>query len=233
MNSAEKCGLILVAGGSGNRFQSFKQFEIVNGKPVYRWSLETFFAQPFSGNAVVVVPEDWLEEIQVQVSFYGEKNKRIKVVRGGSSRQASATAGFEALMSFLEPSPWVMVHDAARPCASAELFARLWDARGDVQGVIPGLPVRDTIKLTQKVRDRVLVSETPSRADLYAIQTPQLFPAAILKDAYEKFATFDAADDATLVEKLGHEVIVVPGQYDNLKITFREDLDSVSCRLRQ
>ena len=236
--------MVLVAGGSGNRFQSLKQFEIINGKPTYLWFLETFLTWPHCGSIVVVVPLEWEVEITSQVYKYQPtKDKNIKVVRGGSSRQASATAGFQALVTFPNANPWVMIHDAARPCASLELIGRIWDSRQGISGggqtdrqlggVIPGLPVRETIKKTQRVNDRLVVCDTPQRNELYTIQTPQLFDAKILGEAYGKFPDFDAADDSTLVENLGFEVIVVPGEYDNLKITFREDIERVSSRLRQ
>lgn len=239
------CDLILVAGGSGERFSAPsserialseivpKQFEVVHGKSVYLWSLETFFSWEHAGKAIVVVPERWSSEISEQVSklSLGDRLSRIQVVTGGSSRQISASLGMTALQSSTENS-WVMVHDAARPCLTHSLLDRLWAARDasfenqEFAGVIPGLPLNDTLK---RVKDFV-VQETLPREQLFSVQTPQLFKTAILAEAYGDGGTF--TDDSALLENRGFKIVVVPGEYDNLKITLREDLHLVSNWLR-
>ena len=121
----------------------------------------------------------------------------------------------------VEPVGLVVVHDAARPLAGVHLFQRVVAAvRAGADGAVPGLPVPDTIKRVDPSGRRVV--ETPDRAALRAIQTPQAFSAAVLRRAHA--AGGDATDDAALVEALGATVVVVDGDPSNLKITGPDDL---------
>ncbi len=120
----------------------------------------------------------------------------------------------------------VVVHDAARPLAPPELFAAVLDALGaeDVDGVVPGLPPSDTIKVVDGAMN---VTSTLDRTTLVAVQTPQAFRAASLRAAHARSGTGlggAATDDAMLVEASGGRVRVVPGHADNLKITTPDDL---------
>jgi 2-C-methyl-D-erythritol 4-phosphate cytidylyltransferase len=113
----------------------------------------------------------------------------------------------------------VVVHDAARPLASAELFhAVIGAVRDGADGAVPGLAVADTLKRVDDVR----VTATVDRVGLVAVQTPQAFAAATLRAAHATGA--DATDDAALVEEIGGTVVVVPGDPRNLKVTGPADL---------
>jgi len=114
----------------------------------------------------------------------------------------------------------ICVHDAARPFASHELFSTVIEAiRAGADGAVPGVAVSDTIK---RVDADGRVVETPPRAALVAVQTPQAFRAAVLRQAHAH--ADDATDDAALVEQLGARVMVVEGEPTNRKITDRQDL---------
>jgi 2-C-methyl-D-erythritol 4-phosphate cytidylyltransferase len=235
----ETCDIILVAGGSSSRFKGGlpKQFEPVNGRPLYLWSLDTFLNWELVGSVVVVVPEEWVDPVRQSFKIL-DGGAGIQVVKGGSSRQTSATLGLEALER-VSSNSWVMIHDAARPCLSDELLGRIWDARsldlgaGDIGGVIPGLPANETVKLVEHRERASIVLETLPRANLMIIQTPQLLKREILKEAYRDLQGLDAVDDACLVEKRGFKIVVVDGDYDNVKVTFSEDIDRVSSWLRK
>ncbi len=147
-------------------------------------------------------------------------------VPGGDRRRDSVLAGIRALPPDADA---VLIHDAARPLATPELVRRVAAriVRGDVDGVVPAVPVRDTIKEVEA--DRVVA--TLERSRLVAAQTPQAFTIAALRRAHAVDPS-DATDDATLIERCGGTVAVVEGEVANLKITFPEDLILAEMLLR-
>jgi 2-C-methyl-D-erythritol 4-phosphate cytidylyltransferase len=159
---------------------------------------------------VLVVPADRLADSDVHAGA-------DLVVAGGASRSESVRAGLAVVPDDAEV---ILVHDAARPFASAELFRAVVAAvRSGHAGAVPGVPVLDTIK---RVADGV-VATTLDRSELVAVQTPQAFRADALRLAH---ASGDAAtDDAALLEQAGFEVVVVEGELSNRKLTDAGDLD--------
>ncbi len=215
---------IVVAGGSGRRFGRHKQFVSLGGRPVLEWAIEA--CRPSSAGVVLVLPIE-LEHLDP----YGADI----VVRGGATRAESVRSGLAAVPDAAEV---IVVHDAARPLATRQLFDAVIDAvidtvdadadayagarAGAVDGAVPGLPLRDTIKAVDGAGD---VTHTLDRRTLVAVQTPQAFRAGVLRRAHAQ-AGPDATDDAVLVEAIGGRVRVVTGEPDNLKITEQEDLDA-------
>lgn len=233
---SSRCDVVLVAGGSGSRYKSEvpKQFEIVNGQPLYLWALNSLLNWEESGRVVIVVPSPWVEPVCESFKDLPSAH-RVIVVEGGASRQESAHRGVLALE---KGSDWVMIHDAARPAITTEFIQRIWEARrialtsAEVAGVIPGVLARETIKEVEPKLHHSVVIETLKRDNLRIIQTPQLLKREILLQAYDKFEGWAAVDDASLIEKLGYKVVVVDGDYDNIKVTFAEDKNRVSDWLR-
>jgi 2-C-methyl-D-erythritol 4-phosphate cytidylyltransferase len=215
---------IVVAGGSGRRFGSMKQFEDLGGRRVIDHAVAR--AALCSDAVVVVVPVDDLSDEVDRMSIHQDSSTEVIVVAGGPTRTASVRQGLHAVGA---EADIVLVHDAARPFASIALFESVIHAvRSGADGAIPGLPMVDTVKVIE-VRDvdRIgavapLVVSTPDRATLVSVQTPQGFRADILRRAYE--TELDSTDDAALVEGIGGTVVVVPGEADNRKITHIEDL---------
>ena len=190
-----------MGGGSGLRFGASKQFELIGDVRVIDRSVAV--ARQASHGVVVVVPP--------------EDADREGAIAGGATRSESVRAG---LASVPAAATIICVHDAARPLASIELYQRAIDAvRNGADAAIPGVAVSDTIKV---VADAVVVS-TLDRASLVAVQTPQAFRAAVLREAHETGA--EATDDAALVEGLGGMVVVVDGEIANRKITVPDDLE--------
>lgn len=146
-------------------------------------------------------------------------------IDGGARRQDSVARGLAAVP---EEAEFVLVHDAARPLAGPEIVRAVIDRlrHADVDGVVPALPVRDTVK---RVAGNHVI-ETVDRTELVAVQTPQGFRAAVLREAHRTIAA-DATDDAQLVEMAGGRVVTVPGSVRNLKITFASDLDVAEALL--
>jgi 2-C-methyl-D-erythritol 4-phosphate cytidylyltransferase len=208
---------IVVAGGSGRRFGSLKQFEELGGRRVLDLSVDV--ARQCSDGVVVVVP--------------AEDAEREGGVAGGPTRTASVRNGLAAVPA---DASVILVHDAARPFASPSLYRSVIGAvLAGADGAVPGLPVTDTVKTIEVVESTSLelsgddvpavvprVTATPDRATLVAVQTPQAFRADVLRRAY--VPEIDGTDDASLVELIGGTVVVVPGELDNRKITVPEDL---------
>jgi 2-C-methyl-D-erythritol 4-phosphate cytidylyltransferase len=193
---------IVVGGGSGRRFGGAKQFERLGGKRVIDLARDA--AAAASAGVVVVVPSD-LAEIE-------------RCVAGGETRSASVRAGLAAVP---DEATIICVHDAARPFATPALFRSVVAAvAGGADAAVPGIPVADAIKIVDGQR---VVVDTPDRESLVAVQTPQAFRAGVLRAVHAP--GWEGTDDASLVERRGGTVVVVPGEPDNRKLTHPEDLD--------
>ena len=201
---------IVVAAGSGRRFGSEKQYEALGGRRVIDVACDT--ARAASDGVVVVLPS-----AAAAADWVAPDPARERAVAGGATRSESVRAGLAAVP---DDAAVICVHDAARPLATGELFARVVDAvRGGATGAVPGIAVADTIKV---VDPQGTVTATPDRSSLVAVQTPQAFVAAALRQAHRRGG--DGTDDAALVERAGGRVVVVAGEPWNRKITEPEDL---------
>lgn len=197
---------IVVAAGTGSRFGGPipKQFVLVAGKRVLDWSVQT--AAAVSAGVVIVLPSEGEFEAS-SIEPLGDLEAEIRMVPGGASRSESVRCG---LTHVPDDADVVLVHDAARPLASRDLFARVVAAvREGADGVVPAVPVIDTL--------RHVDGHPVDRADLLAVQTPQGFSRSALTQAH---AGDDVAtDDATLVTTAGGQVVTVAGERWNLKVT--------------
>lgn len=194
---------VVVAAGAASRFGSAKQFAMLTGRPVYEHAVDTALAS--CEGVVLVVPAESLDVVS-------RARPDAVVVAGGDSRSASVRCGLAALP---EEAKVILVHDAARPLATPDLFERVVAAvRGGSPAVAPAVPLADTIR---HVDGGVI-----SRDTLRAVQTPQGFDPSVIRHAHSRCA--EATDDATLVESMGVAVTLVPGEADNLKLTTPADL---------
>ena len=193
---------IVVAAGSGSRYGGPKQLELLDGRRLVDLAIE----QPrhVADGVVLVVPPDRLDAQWPDVDA---------IVAGGATRSDSVRAGLAAVPAEADV---VVVHDAARPGAPRALFDEVVAAvAGDgAEAAVPGLPVADTL--------RHLDGEPLDRDRVVAVQTPQAFRADALRTAHR--GAPQATDDATLVERTGGRVVVVPGSPQAMKVTTREDL---------
>ena len=205
---------VVVAAGRGARFGRPKQYEMVAGRRLLDWALAA--ARSVSDGVVLVVG-----------AGRGVEDEPLAdaTVIGGDTRSASVRAGLSAVPAGTDV---VVVHDAARPCASPDLFRAVVAAvAGGADAAVPGLPVVDTIK---RVDCEGVVVETLDRSALVAVQTPQAFAGARLRDAHS--SGDDATDDAALVEAAGGRVVVVAGEVANAKVTEPGDLAAAEAHLR-
>jgi 2-C-methyl-D-erythritol 4-phosphate cytidylyltransferase len=202
---------VVVAAGRGTRFGGPKQFAPLGERTVAAESVER--ARSVADYVVLVVP----------AGYRGDGEGADVVVEGGPSRAESVRCG----LAEAPEADVVVVHDAARPRASAALFRAVVAAVADgADGAVPGLAVTDTLKRVVE-RDGVLeVVGTEPRDGLVSVQTPQAFAAATLRRAHASGA--EATDDAALVEALGGRVVVVAGDPANVKITEPADLAALT-----
>ncbi|MFD2615241.1 2-C-methyl-D-erythritol 4-phosphate cytidylyltransferase [Paenibacillus gansuensis] len=215
-----KLGVVIVAAGRGSRMktQESKQYLLLQGKPVIVHTLEVFEASPEVDEIVLVVGEQDVDRCKGYVAQYGI-GKVISVTAGGSERQHSVYRGLECLST-----EWVMVHDGVRPFVKREDLIRCLDGARETGAAVLAVPVKDTIKV---VGDNGVITATPDRRSLWAIQTPQAFRRLELLKAHESAESegFLGTDDAMLAERAGMQVRVVEGDYTNIKLTTPEDLD--------
>ncbi|HVA06181.1 MAG TPA: 2-C-methyl-D-erythritol 4-phosphate cytidylyltransferase [Acidimicrobiales bacterium] len=198
---------IVVAAGAGQRFGQRKQFALLSGHPVVAWAVNA--CRRCSAGVVLVVPPGTDTEARHGADI---------AVEGGPTRSDSVRRGLAQVPPEAEV---IIVHDAARPLASDELFHAVIAAVTEegVAGAVPGLAVSDTIK---QVDGAMQVIATLHRDSLVAVQTPQAFRADDLRRAHA--GAGEATDDAALVEASGATVRIVPGDAGNLKITTPADL---------
>lgn len=212
---------LIVAGGTGDRFGRVagKQLASVMGVPVLSHTVAAFEAADSIDEIVVVVHPDRVVEYAEAVS---ESEKVTGIVAGGDSRQASVMAGLEVLPP---DSDIVVIHDGARPLIEPALVDEAVRAvvDSDLDGVVVGHPSYDTVK---KVGDDGVIAATLERSELWVAQTPQVFRASVLREAYAAAARegFIGTDDSSLVERFGGSVAMLLGPRDNLKLTVPEDL---------
>ncbi len=200
-----------------------KAFADLGGAPVIVQCLKMLAKTGVVDFAVVVFAPAEVDAGKALLIKYQEEyfpKLGFTVVAGGKERQDSV---MNALAAVPAATDYIAVHDGARPFAGREVFARTLAAARAHGAAIAAVPVKNTIKV---VDAGGVVVATPERSTLQAVQTPQIFTAKLLKDAYNHLAQHPAAvtDDASVVELLGHKVVVALGRYENIKITTPEDL---------
>jgi 2-C-methyl-D-erythritol 4-phosphate cytidylyltransferase len=187
-------------------------------------SLERLDASEWVDAVVVAVPPDW-EEAAIVLAEELVASKVAAVVAGGVTRSESVRA---ALAEVPDSALVVIVHDAARPLVDDAVIGRVLAPLAEgVDGVVPGLPLVDTVKRVE----RGFVAETVDRSALVAVQTPQAFTATALRAAYRGDGRIDETDCASLVEAQGGRIRVVEGDVRLLKITTPADLALVESWL--
>jgi 2-C-methyl-D-erythritol 4-phosphate cytidylyltransferase len=223
---------IVVAGGSGERLgrEGGKQLAVVAGLPVLSWTLKALAEQPEIDLIVVVThPERVVDYREVAIDPLG-LSTGVVFAAGGESRQASVAAGLAAVPDSVEV---VIVQDGARPLLTSALVGKSLAAlRADpgAAGVVVGHCAVDTLKIVEGAA----VVSTPDRSRFWAVQTPQVFWAAALRQAYARASAegFLGTDDSSLVERDGGRVVLVEGPRDNIKVTVPEDIVLVEAVLR-
>ncbi|EQK46593.1 2-C-methyl-D-erythritol 4-phosphate cytidylyltransferase [[Clostridium] bifermentans ATCC 638] len=215
-------GVVIVAAGTGSRMKKDinKQFIKLKNKEIVAHTIEKFYNSENIDDIVVVIREDEEEYFNKNIKEkYGFTN--IKVAHGGNERQDSVFNGIKMLKKECEV---VLIHDGARPFVTEDIIKRSINKANEHNAIVVGVKVKDTIKV---VSDNGNIIDTPNRSYLWAVQTPQVFKYDIIKKAYEDAYNnnYYGTDDAMLVERIGYNVKMIEGSYNNIKITTQEDLE--------
>jgi 2-C-methyl-D-erythritol 4-phosphate cytidylyltransferase len=212
--------VVVAAGGVGRRLggRTPKQFLRLGRRSILATTVGHFMRHPAIGAVVVAAPAaDLVQTRRALAAVRGRA--RLQVVTGGADRQESVWLGMQAAP---DEAAVILVHDAVRPFVTRALIDRVVAAARANGAAICALPIAETVK---RVRDGV-VETTIDRSALWAVQTPQAFRTALLREAHEKARrdAFVGTDESMLVERLGHSVTVVRGLPENVKITTPDDL---------
>jgi 2-C-methyl-D-erythritol 4-phosphate cytidylyltransferase len=211
---------IITAAGKSTRFDDKnykKPFAMLGGRAVWLHSIDRFQNHRGVKQTIITVApedrEDFDRKFGANVAIMG-----VDVVEGGEHRTDSIQRALERVKSDID---FVAVHDAARPCIADKWIEQVFEAAERTGAAILAAPVAETLK---RVDGKKLITATVDRASLWTAQTPQVFRRSLLIEAYAKRGKDAATDDAQLVERLGHPVMVVACSAMNLKITTRDDL---------
>lgn len=221
-----KFAAVLPAGGLGKRMGGNipKQLLVLGGKPVYRYSLETFLSMDEIAEVVMAVPADWKDHFEKDFS-----HPKLKIVVGGAERWQSVENGVNALTSNAE---FVLVHDVARPFISKEIILDVCKTLVEKGSCLVAKPAVDTIKIAKDG----CVQQTIDRNTVWMAQTPQAVSIALLKKLYGRIAAeplnFTPTDEASILEYFGESVYIVKGNNLNDKLTTPEDFEIFASRTR-
>jgi 2-C-methyl-D-erythritol 4-phosphate cytidylyltransferase len=228
-----KVVVIIPAAGLGTRMaaqsgaragQPAKQFAEVAGKPILLHTLEKFSALPEVTDIYIAVRES--ESGRLREFLSGQKLRpKMHVVVGGDHRQESVANALRELRA--ADDDVVLVHDAVRPFVDGDIIRKVIESATAQGAAIAGLPAVDTIKQVDRTANGAIITSTIPRERVVMAQTPQGFRYEVIKRAFDEAAQdgFVGTDEASLVERSGHQVAVVMGSARNIKITTPSDLE--------
>ena len=220
MGGPMKAGAVIVAAGKGRRFmeERKKQFLPLAGKPILVHTIDKFEACPLIRSIHLVVGPEDVDYCSREIVERYHYRKVSHILPGGPQRQDSVKNGMTGLSEGI-----VVIHDGVRPFVTRQMIEESIHATIRFQAVVFAVPPKDTLKMA---RPDGTVLETLDRESIWQIQTPQTFQTEVMQEALRRATEdrFIGTDDASLVERLGVKVHILPGTYSNIKITTREDL---------
>lgn len=207
---------VLVAGGSGSRMKSDvpKQFMLLKNKPLLVYTIESFLKADAEVNIILVLPEQHLQTGKEIISKFFLKNNII-ITSGGATRFHSVKNG---LMQIQEDGI-VFVHDAVRSMVSIDLIKRSLHEVLVKKAIIPAITSKDSVRIIEGEKNKSI-----SRDTVMLVQTPQTFYSADLKKAFEVEYNASFTDEASVMEASGHQIYIIAGDENNIKITHPIDL---------
>jgi len=228
-----KVTAIVPAAGLGKRFgpEGHKPFRMLGDKPLVVWVFE---ALESVDDIAEIIPVFKKEDLTLGCDLL-EKFKFTKIKRiapGGKERQDSVFSGLNLAG---KSTGLALIHDGVRPLIEKHIIEESIRQLRKVDGVVVGVPLKDTIKEVRSLEKEIIIKKTLDRKSLWAIQTPQVFKYPALMKAYKKALAegFYSTDDSAIVERYGGKVKVIRGSYSNIKITTPEDLDIAELLLRK
>ncbi len=218
------CAALIVAAGRGQRFGGAgpKQYASLNGEPLLRRTLHAFADHPRIGKVLVAIHPADAEAFAGAVGSLD-----VQSVNGGATRQDSVLKGLEYLAA--DAPDLVLIHDGVRPVVAASLIDTVIDGLNVADGAVPVVPVVDTLKKVNGMQ----VDATVPRDSLVRAQTPQGFRFPAILSAHRRYAGNSLTDDAAVMERAGHRVIIVPGYNANVKVTTMDDLARLTAALSE
>ncbi len=220
-----KTAALIMAGGSGERFAADdagraepKQLTTLAGRAMVAWSVDSHANSVRVGLIVIALPAGLEKDVRAVLSPAALAKVHAFVV-GGATRQESV---FNALRALPEDVTHVLIHDAARPCASPELVERVLDALLSHDAVVPAVAATDTLVRDYQGRVDAIID----RVHVAGVQTPQAFRSNLIVRAHREARArgFHSSDDGSLVLALGEAVHTVLGERSNIKVTYRDDV---------
>lgn len=211
-----------------------KQFFELGGTPILIHTLRKFVASPEISEIYLALRANetagFRDRLQTHKDLSG---KKIELVEGGEHRQQSVAHALAAVSA--APDDIVLVHDAVRPFVTAEIIHQVIEAARKYGAAIAGMPAMDTVKQVERTAEGAVITATVPRERVVMAQTPQGFRYSVLKKAFDE-ATADGflgTDEASLVERSGHQVAVVMGSPQNIKITTPADMELAEFFLKR
>jgi len=219
-----KVAVLIPAAGSSSRFKgkTRKQFADIDGRAVFIRTIEAFTDRDDVKQIVIAIPADEQEMFEIKwgakLSFYG-----AKIIIGGDSRPETVA---KLLAEVSDDVDLIALHDAVRPCVTKKQIDDVFNKAAQTGAAILAGPLVGTIKQVAQQDARQIITNTVDRSCLWEAQTPQVFKPDIIRRAYRQSSEIinAATDDAQLVESLGQQVSIVPGDAGNIKITTGIDL---------
>lgn len=228
--------MIIPAAGLGTRMASApsakgkkpaasKQFTDLGGSPILIHTLRKFAASPEVSEIHIALRSNEMEGFRDQLKKSCKDLQNVHLVEGGEHRQDSVSSALRSIAA--GPDDVILVHDAVRPFVTAEIIHEVIQAAQKYGAAIAGLPAVDTVKQVERTAEGAHITATIPRERVVMAQTPQGFRYEVLKKAFDEAAAdgFMGTDEASLLERSGHEVAVVMGSPRNLKITTPSDLE--------
>ena len=208
---------IIVAGGSGTRMQSSlpKQFLLLNGLPILMHTLQAFYNSEAKPQLILVLHADY-HELWLELCEKYNFTLPHQLIKGGETRFHSVKNGLDIID---EENAVIAIHDAVRPLTSAKIIDKSYAYAKQDGNAITAVKSRDSIRQMREGHTISLLRE-----DIYMVQTPQTFKYSILKEAYSQHYDLKFTDDASVVENAGFKINLIEGSYENIKITFPEDI---------
>ncbi|WP_250277333.1 2-C-methyl-D-erythritol 4-phosphate cytidylyltransferase [[Clostridium] colinum] len=212
---------IIVCSGIGKRMESNvpKQFIEINNKPIVCYTIDKFENCSKIDEIIIVTNKDYIDYFNSDIIKKYNYKKIVNVIEGGKERLNSVYNGINSIKC---SNSIVLIHDGVRPFIDEKDIINIIDKTNKYDACILAVKAKDTIKICKNG----FIEYTPNREDIWLAQTPQAFKYDIIKKAYDYCIKNNLffTDDASAVENIGQKVMIIEGNYDNIKITTKEDL---------
>jgi 2-C-methyl-D-erythritol 4-phosphate cytidylyltransferase len=219
----------------GKKLAASKQFSELGGTPILLHTLRKFAASPEISEIYVALRANEIAGFRSRLEKETKDFSRpkIELVEGGEHRQQSVANAMTKVSA--APDDIVLVHDAVRPFVTSEIIHNVIEAARKHGAAIAGMPAMDTVKQVERTAEGAVITATMPRERIVMAQTPQGFLYSVLKKAFDEATTdgFLGTDEASLVERSGHEVVVVMGSPRNIKITTPADMELADFFLKR